>query len=415
MRIIYNFLVYLVIIFSPFIIIYRIIKKKENPKRFLEKFSFLKKKRKMGNLVWFHCSSVGEFLSIVPLIQKLEKKTNINQILVSTSTLSSSKIFEKFKFKKTTHQFYPLDNIFIIRNFLNYWNPSCVIFAESEIWPTMISELKKRNTKIILINARMSQKSFKRWLSLGYLGKNILGKLDYIFPQSKESFQYFKKLGVKKLKFLGNLKFVELQNQKFKEIKKQYFKKKNILCSASTHYNEEEIFANLHIQFKKKINNLLTIIIPRHVERTSEIVQMLKKKKLKFVKHSENRKNLKDCDIYLVDSYGESNLFYKISNVVFLGGSLVPKGGQNPLEALRFGCKTLHGNYTFNFKDIYKMLEKEKLSLRVSSSKDLEKKAYSLIKNKKRNSKKVKRLKIMGNSILKKNFKEVENLFNEIL
>ena len=410
MIIVYNFLVFLIIILSPLIIIYRIIKKKENPKRFLEKFSFLKKKRNKGKLAWFHCSSVGEFLSIVPLIQKLEKKTYVNQILVTTSTLSSSRIFEKFRFKKTLHQFYPLDNILIIKNFLNHWKPSCVFFAESEIWPTMISELKRRNIKIVLINARMSQKSFKRWLVLGYLGQNILKKFHYIFPQNKETFQYFKKLGVKRLKFLGNLKFINTQNQKFKEIKKQYFKKKNILCSASTHYNEEEIFANLHLKFKKKIKNLLTIMIPRHVERTEEIAQMLTRKKLKFVKHSENKRNLKDCDIYIVDSYGESKSFYKISNVVFLGGSLVPKGGQNPLEALRFGCKTLHGNNTFNFKDIYKMLEKEKLSLRVSNNKDLEKKAYSLIKNKKNNSKKIKKLKVMGNLILRKNFEEIREI-----
>ncbi len=410
MRLVYNFLVFLIIILSPLIIIFRIIKKKENPKRFLEKFSFLKKKRNRGKLVWFHCSSVGEFLSIVPLIQSLEKQTYVNQILVTTSTLSSSKIFEKYRFKKTLHQFYPLDNILICKNFLNHWRPSCVFFVESEIWPTMISELKRRNVKIVLINARMSHKSFKRWLALGYLGQNILKKFYYIFPQNKETYQYFRKLGAKKLKFLGNLKFVNSNNQKLKRVKKQYFKRKNILCSASTHYNEEEIFANLHFKFKKKINNLLTIMIPRHVERTDEIAQMLTRKKLKFVRHSENKRNLKDCDIYIVDSYGESKSFYKISDVVFLGGSLVPKGGQNPLEALRYGCNTLHGNYTFNFKDIYKMLEKEKLSLRVSSSKDLEKKAYSLIKNKKNNSKKIKKLKMMGNLILRRNFEKIREI-----
>ena len=124
MRILYSFLVYLVIILSPFIIIFRIFKKKENPKRFLEKFSLNKKRRTKGKLIWFHCSSVGEFLSIIPLIQNFEKMTSIKQILVTTSTLSSSKIFDKFRFKKTSHQFYPLDNIHIIENFLNHWRPS---------------------------------------------------------------------------------------------------------------------------------------------------------------------------------------------------------------------------------------------------------------------------------------------------
>ena len=149
MRIIYNFLVYIIIILSPLIIIYRIVKKKENPRRFLEKFSINKKNRKTGKLIWFHCSSVGELLSIIPLVKEFEKIKGIKRILVTTSTLSSSKIFEKFKFKKTSHQFYPLDNIHIVSNFLNHWNPSSVFFVESEIWPTMISELNKRKIKIV--------------------------------------------------------------------------------------------------------------------------------------------------------------------------------------------------------------------------------------------------------------------------
>ncbi len=412
MRVIYNFLVYIVLLISPLIIIYRIFKKKENPKRFLEKFSLKKAKRENGKLIWFHCSSVGEFLSIVPLVQKFEREKNLKQILVTTSTLSSSKIFEKFKFKKTLHQFYPLDNIYIINNFLSYWKPSSVIFVESEIWPTMISELKKRKIKLVLINARMSEKSFKRWSSIKYFGKNILEKFDYIFPQNKETFLYFKKLGLKKVKFLGNLKFIDTHNDNFKEINKEYFKNKTILCTASTHHNEEEIFANLHIKYKKKIPNLITIIIPRHIERTNEIAQMLNKKKLKFNKHSENNKDFKNCDIYIVDSYGENKSFYKISDVVFLGGSLVSKGGQNPLEALRFGCNILHGNYTFNFKDVYKMLEKEKLSLKVYNSKDLEKKALSLFKNKKNNHNKVRKLKKIGNVILKKNLTEIGKIIS---
>tara|TARA_B100000963_G_scaffold142123_1_gene123723 strand:- start:784 stop:1977 length:1194 start_codon:yes stop_codon:yes gene_type:complete len=394
---------------SPLIIIYRIFNKKENPKRFLEKFSINKKDRGKGKLVWFHCSSVGEFLSVIPLILELEKMKNIKKILVTTSTLSSSKIFEKYKFKKTSHQFYPLDNIYIVKSFLNHWKPSSAIFVESEIWPTMISELKRRKIKIVLINARMSEKSFKRWFSLKYFGKNILLKFNYIFPQNKETFLYFKKIGVEKLKFLGNLKFISFDNDEIKEVNKQHFKDRKVLCSASTHDNEEEIFANLHIKYKKKIPNLITIIIPRHIERTNEISRMLERKNLKFVKHTEKKNNLKGCDIYIVDSYGISKSFYKISDIVFLGGSLVSRGGQNPLEALRFGCNIIHGNYTFNFKDVYKMLEKEKLSLKVSGSKDLEKKALSLF-NKKNNSVKIKKLKSIGNSILNNNLIELKKI-----
>ncbi len=409
MRLIYSFLVYILIILSPLIIIYRILKKKENPKRFIEKFSLNKQRRADGKLIWFHCSSVGEFLSIVPLIHKFERKKSVKQILVTTSTLSSSKIFEKFKFKKTLHQFYPLDNIFIINNFLNHWKPSSAIFAESEIWPIMISEIKKREIKIVLINARMTEKTFKKWFLIKRFGKKILEEFDYIFPQNKETFSYYKKLGIKKIKFLGNLKFIGSSDDKLKEIKNEIFNNKDILCSASTHYNEEEIFANLHIKLKKKIPKLITIIIPRHIERTNEIIRMLENKNLKYVKHSQTKRK-QDCDIYIVDSYGESKSFYKISNVVFLGGSLVSKGGQNPLEALRFGCNIIHGIHTFNFKDVYKMLEKEKLSLKVSNSKYLEKKVLSIFKNRKNNSGKIMKLKKIGDLILKKNFNELEKI-----
>ena len=311
MRIIYNFVVNIVIIISPLLIIYRIFKKKENPKRFFEKFSINKKKRKRGKLIWFHCSSVGEFLSIVPLIQEFEKIKDVKQILVTTSTLSSSKIFEKFKFKKTSHQFYPLDNIYVINNFLNHWEPSSAIFVESEIWPTMISELKKREIKIVLINARMSKKSFKRWYAIRSFGKDILEKFDNIFPQNKETFLYFKKLGIKNIKFLGNLKFINKNAIEFKKIKKEFFKNKIILCSASTHYNEEEIFANLHVKYKKKIPDLITIIIPRHIERTSKITQMLDEKNLRFVKHSEKKKILKTVIFTLWIVTVKVNLFIR--------------------------------------------------------------------------------------------------------
>ena len=163
MRLFYNLVIIIVIILSPLIIFYRILKKKENPKRFLEKFSFLKKERKKGKLIWFHCSSVGEFLSIVPLLEKLENEKNIKSILLTTSTLSSSKIFSRFKFKKILHQFYPVDNQFIINRFLDHWRPSSVFFVESEIWPEMIKNLKKRKINIYLLNARISKNSFKKW------------------------------------------------------------------------------------------------------------------------------------------------------------------------------------------------------------------------------------------------------------
>ena len=410
MRILYNLIMVIIIVFSPVIITLRIFKKKESPKRFLEKFGFFKKKRRNGKLIWFHCSSVGEFLSIVPLIEKLEREEDIKNILVTTSTLSSSKIFSRFKFKKTLHQFYPIDNSFIINRFLNYWRPSAVFFVESEIWPEMLNILKQKKIKIFLLNARISKKSFNRWKHLKDMGMNIFEIFDFIFPQNKETLNYLKYFRIKKMQILGNLKFAEtekLNNYKF--YKKKFYDRK-ILCAASTHNNEEEIVSNIHLNLKKKVKNLLTIIIPRHTERTKEIIETLDHKKLNYICHSERKKINKNTDIYLVDTYGESKSFYSVSKVVFLGGSLIKRGGQNPLEAIRYGCYITHGKHIFNFTEIYNMLNKKKLSFEAKNFKQLNKIIFYLLKKKSNNKKEINNFKKIGIDILRKNFMKIRVL-----
>ena len=400
----------IIIVFSPIIITLRIFKKKESPKRFLEKFGFFKEKRKDGKLIWFHCSSVGEFLSIVPLIEKLEKEEDIKNILITTSTLSSSKIFSRFKFKKTFHQFYPIDNSLIINRFLNYWRPSAVFFVESEIWPEMLNILKQKKIKIFLLNARISKKSFNRWKHLKDMGINIFEIFDFIFPQNKETLNYLKYFRVKKMQILGNLKFAEtekLNNYKF--YKKKFYGRK-VLCAASTHNNEEEIVSNIHLNLKRKVKNLLTIIIPRHVERTKEIIEALDHKKLNYICHSQRKKINNNTDIYLVDTYGESKSFYSASKVVFLGGSLIKRGGQNPLEAIRYGCYITHGKHIFNFTEIYNMLNKKKLSFEAENFQQLSKIIFNLLKKKSNNKKEINNFKKIGIDILRKNFMKIRVL-----
>ena len=410
MRLLYNLIISIIIIFSPIIIFYRILKKKENPKRFLEKFSFQQKKRGQGKLIWFHCSSVGEFLSIVPILEKLEKEKDIKNILLSTSTFSSSKIFNKFKFRKTIHQFYPIDNPLIINKFLDHWKPSSVFFVESEIWPEMLRILKLRKIKIFLLNARISKKSFARWKNHKKIGIKIFNIFDYIFPQNKETFNYLKNLKVRRMQILGNLKFSDTKKGNINKSLEKNFYKKNILCAASTHNNEEEIISNIHLNLKNKINNLLTIIIPRHIERQKDILKILDYKKLNYICHSKNQKLRKDTDIFLVDTYGESKTFYSISKVVFLGGSLVPRGGQNPLEAVRYGCYIAHGKHTFNFTEIYNMLCKKKLSYRANNAQELTKVILNLLVKSSNNKKKVNKFKKIGNNILQKNFRKIRVL-----
>ena len=410
MRLLYNLIISIIIIFSPIIIFYRILKKKENPKRFLEKFSFQQKKRRQGKLIWFHCSSVGEFLSVIPILEKLEKEKDIKNILLSTSTLSSSKIFNKFKFKKTIHQFYPIDNPLIINKFLDHWKPSSVFFVESEIWPEMLRILKLRKIKIFLLNARISKKSFARWKNHKKVGIKIFNIFDYIFPQNKETFNYLKYFNVKNIKILGNLKFSETEKLDTYKSLSNVFKKRKIICAASTHNNEEEIISNVHLSLRKNIKNLLTVLIPRHVERSNKILENLKEKKLNYICHSENKKLKKDIEVYLVDTYGDSKAFYSISKVVFLGGSFVPRGGQNPLEPVRYGCNIVHGKHIYNFTEIYNMLHKSRLSFKAKNFSELKKIISNLLIREQNNKKKVNKFKKIGKNILAKNFKEIRAL-----
>ena len=302
----YQIIITLLLITSPIIIILRILKKKENKRRFLEKFSLTTKKRKKGKLIWFHGASVGEIMSIIPLIKNYENNKSVNQILVTSSTLSSSKIVEKFNFKKTIHQFYPVDHFLFTNNFLNYWKPSLAIFIESEIWPSMFKDLKNKKIPLILLNARLTKKTFNRWMKIKNINKKIFNKITIAFPQNLETKFFLKKLNVKNINLIGNLKFAENYEENLIKLNKKLqseFNKKKTWVASSTHKNEELICAKAHIELKKKVKNLITIIIPRHIHRVDEIIEELKNENLNIVRHSKNIKNLYNVDIYIVDSF----------------------------------------------------------------------------------------------------------------
>ena len=414
---IYRLLINLILIFSPLIVLFRLIKKKEHFTRFKEKFTYFSQKRKKGNLIWFHGASVGEIKSIVPLIEKLERKKKISQILVTSSTLSSSKIFKKFKFKKTIHQFYPIDGNFFTKKFLNYWKPKMVVFIDSEIWPNMLLNINRKSIPSFLLNARITKKSFKRWNYFKSFSSEIFKCFNETYPQNKETENYLKFLNVKKIKFLGNLKFSEneyhsksLINSKIKK----FLQKKNYWCAASTHDNEEMICANVHLNLKKKVKNLVTFIIPRHIQRTKEIINSLRNLNLKIHCHSSKENIKKDTDVYIVDTYGETNSFFKVCDTVFLGGSLINHGGQNPLEAARNNCKIINGPYVQNFKEIYELLDKNKVSNKVKNSLELEKKVNFLLKENKRSSNVSLKINRLGKKILEKTIYELNFFLNKI-
>ncbi len=407
---IYQILLSIFLIISPIFILLRIFKNKEHKKRYIEKFSLTSKKRKNGNLMWFHAASVGEILSIIPLVMFYEKRKKVNQILITSSTLSSSKIIEKFKFKKTIHQFFPIDHFVFVNKFLDHWKPSLAVFIESEVWPYMFKELYNRKISLILLNARLTKKTFNRWLKIKFFAKYIFKKIKIAYPQNLETKKFLKQLDVKNIYHIGNLKFAQNKNISQNKILNEFkfnLRGKKTWVASSTHSGEEIFCAKAHIKLKKNIKNLITIIIPRHIHRTSEIRAEIERLNLKVTLHSNKPNNFKNTDIYLVDTFGETNIFHQISATVFLGGSIVRRGGQNPLEAARFGAKILHGPNTDNFKDVYKLLKVLKVSKKIDKPEQL---ASSIIfkKNKKIGFK----IKNIGEKILKKTIKEFDNLIN---
>jgi 3-deoxy-D-manno-octulosonic-acid transferase len=399
----YNILTNLAIIISPVIILYRILNGKEDAKRIGEKFCIYSKKKTNKN-IWIHATSVGELMSIVSIVKKLEKNKKIKNILLSTSTTSSAKIFKKLKLKKTSHVYFPLDNNYIVKRFIKYWQPEIAIFIDSEIWPNMFNNLKLSNIPIIIMNARITERSFNKWKIFPNFANQVFGKISLALPQNLETFKYLKLLKVKNIKTAGNLKYYGKKNNQDHQAKslKNKFRNFKVWCAASTHSNEEILIGKLHKMLKKREKRLITIIIPRHINRTNEIASALNNLDLNCITHSSNQKLQKDTDVYLVDSYGESSRFYSLTNISFVGGSIINHGGQNPLEPARLGNYIINGPNVKNFKEIYSFLNNLKMASSTSNILKMENFILKKIKTKVPN-KNIKKIIKIGDEVLEKN------------
>ena len=224
MLFIYNIFLLIILLISPIILLIRIFLGKEDKTRFKEKFCLFSKKNYVDGTIWFHGASVGEILSIIPIIKRFEKDTKIKKILITSSTTSSSQILSRYKFKKTIHQFYPFDVNILTKLFIDYWKPKLAIFVDSEIWPNMYNNLNKKKIPLILLNARITKKSFNRWKYFPNFSKNIFEKISVALPQNKESKKYLKLLGTKNIKIAGNIKFygTEVSNYNSSSLKKKF-------------------------------------------------------------------------------------------------------------------------------------------------------------------------------------------------
>ena len=353
-------------------------------------------------MIWFHGSSVGEVLSIIPLVKELEKQENISQILITSNTLSSAKVLKSIKFKKTIHQFFPIDANFIVNKFLKYWKPRVCIFVESEIWPNAIKNIKKKKLPLILINARITNKSYRKWKALNFFSKDLFSMFDLCLPQNKETFKYLRKLGSNNVKLVGNLKLCEIKKEspeKLNYSQLNFFRSKKVLFTGLSTHSSEEIFCTEIFSKLRKNKSEVLILIPRHIERSYLIEKDLNERNLITYKHSSKGKIHKNTDVYLVDTYGEAKKFLGLSKIIFTGGSLIPHGGQNPLDAVRSNSIVIHGPSVYNFTEIYKFLSKEKISFKFNTLKQ----AINLVKNKNSVNYNTKiKLSIISNKILNK-------------
>jgi len=402
---IYKFFTFIIYPLLKIYLIIRVKKNKECPKRFYEKLGF-SKYNEIKNVIWFHVASLGEIKSILPFIHYYSDIGKDN-ILITSATLSSKEFFQnKISSKNIFHQFAPLDSPIIIQRFLNNWKPKVSIFIDSEIWPNLITEASK-NSKMILLNARISKKSFKKWKYLKFTFFNIMKNFSKILCQNEETLEYLKYFKLENLLYLGNIKFINSKKENPKYISIH----ENIISwsAMSVHFKEIDQIIDVH----KKINNeklFTTFLIPRHLNKIDIILKKIKDQNINVQKISENSVIKKFNGIILIDKYGIADDIFNFSKIVFMGGSFINHGGQNPIEPMKYGCQILHGKYIHNFTEIYNQFEKNGLSKMVLDQNDLAKEILNLSKQKidKNESNANKNL---GERI----FKETKNVLDEFI
>ena len=379
---IYN--IFLFILF-PFIIIFfffRVIIGKEDRNRFLEKLSFSSKKRPLGKLIWIHACSVGEVRSSYNLIKSFSKDNY--KILVTTNTCLSALDVKKNFTENVIHQYLPLDINFFIKKFLSHWSPDKAVFIESEIWPNLIFNAYRSKIPLFLIQARVSSTSLKRWKLFKSFFKTILDKFSLIIPQSSLDKKNLQKYTKNSMNIVANLKF---SSDKLKFSLKEKSKlqkiigKKTIISAVSTHAGEEDIILN---QLKKIENdNVLLILQPRHPDRNNKIISIIKKYNFSFKQRSKKQLPDKATKIYLFDTFGETGLLISISGIIIIGGTLVPIGGHNPIEAGQFGKSIIVGPYIYKIEEIVNYFKKYKAIKILNRNDQLYKIINKLIRNKK--------------------------------
>ena len=354
----------------------RLLMGKEDPERLEERLGISLAERPTGNLIWFHAASVGESLSLVELIKRISSSQPDYNFLITTGTITSAKLILSRLPSNAVHQYIPVDTPKAVEKFLDRWRPSLAIWTESEFWPNLISFTSARDIPMILINARISEKSYRRWRFFKKSLKNLIEKFNYSLIQDEKTVKYFSKIGISSNNFelTGTLKegSAALPHSEIEqvEISKQILNRP-VWLAASTHEGEEKLIAAAHRHASKASQGLLLIIVPRHPERGLEIASILTKENFKIRLRSKKDKISSDTQIYIADTLGELGLWYRVAPVSFVGGSLVPIGGHNPFEPAALGSAILHGPYVENFKEIYNRLNVAGAAVKIEEASEL--------------------------------------------
>lgn len=334
---------------------------KEDAARRGERLGFTERARPAGPLIWVHAASVGETMAALPLIDRLSSSGPA--LLLTTGTITAAEIARKRLPKSSIHQFVPLDIPGAVERFLDHWRPNLAIFAESELWPTMLDALRRRALPLAVVNARMSERSFRSWRRFAPLARAVLGRADLFLAQSPADAERLRALGARHVEVSGNMKFdvpPPPADASVVEGMRRAIAGRPTLIAASTHPGEEEAVVAAHKRIAAEGLRLLTVIAPRHPERSAGIAALVTGAGLTLARRSQGEAVHATTEIYLADTIGEMGLWYRLADVAFLGGSMVPHGGQNPIEPAKLMVPIVHGVHVGNFREVYEALNAAK-------------------------------------------------------
>ncbi|MDB5551227.1 MAG: kdtA [Rhizobium sp.] len=365
---------------SAFVLL-RAARGKEERARKSERYGYASAARPEGPLIWVHAASVGETNAMVPLIKEISRRGIT--VLLTTGTVTSATIARSRLENDVIHQYVPLDLKPVVRRFLEYWQPDLALFAESEIWPATIMELGNRHIPQILVNARLSDRSFRRWSSFPRIASALFENMSLVIAQSELDAGRFQELGALPVLISGNMKAdsdLPAADSLTLARTKSQIGSRSTWAAISTFDGEEKAAADVHKALKSRLD-LVTIIVPRHPERCDEIEEMLAAEGMNVARRSRNDAVVADTDIYLGDSIGEMSLYLQLTEIAFVGRSLTASGGQNPLEPAMMGCAVLSGGQVGNFRESYQMLARNGSARMVRDTEMLAKGVYYLITN----------------------------------